>query len=132
MNNLFRLTVGYHRGSGEDKTSPKSSNAQISKKTAASVFGQSARGPGLLLVAALMAIGPDPRAWAALTHRYSFTNAVTDSVGGAHGQVHNNVTISGGAARFPGGISGPNCAYLQLPPGLISNYTAVTFEFWVN
>ena len=70
---------------------------------------------------------------AALTHRYSFTNDVTDSVGGANGSIVNNVTISGGAANFPGtNPSGPAADYIQLPPGLISNYTAVTFEFWAN
>src|SRR5690348_16367659 len=37
-----------------------------------------------------------------LTHRYSFTNDVTDSVGGANGTLKGNVTITGGAASFPG------------------------------
>lgn len=74
-----------------------------------------------------------PPALGALTHRYSFTNDVTDSVGGANGALVNNVTISGGAANFPGTTaSGPSCDYITLPPGLISNYTSVTFELWVN
>jgi hypothetical protein len=66
---------------------------------------------------------------AGLTHRYSFTNDVTDSVGGANGTLMGNVTISGGAANFPGVT---NADYVQLPPGLVSNYTTATFELWVN
>jgi hypothetical protein len=70
---------------------------------------------------------------AALTHRYSFTNDVSDSVGGANGTIMNNVTISGGAANFPGtNPSGPAADYILLPPGLVSNYTSVTFEMWAN
>lgn len=68
-------------------------------------------------------------AQASLTHRYSFTNDVTDSVGGANGTLQGSVTIANGAANFPGVTNGD---YVQLPPGLISNYTAATFELWVN
>ena len=68
-------------------------------------------------------------AMANLTHRYSFTNDVSDSVAGANGTLKGAVTIVGGAASFPGVTNGD---YVQLPPGLISNYTAATFELWVN
>src|ERR1051326_1257462 len=68
-------------------------------------------------------------AQAALTHRYSFNSDVTDSVGGANGTIQGNVTVAGGQASFPG-VS--NTDYIELPPGLISNYTSVTFELWVN
>src|SRR6266404_5694719 len=64
---------------------------------------------------------------AALTHRYSFTNDVSDSVGNANGTLQGNVTVSGGAANFDG-VAGD---YIELPPDLTSNYTTVTFEFWV-
>jgi hypothetical protein len=67
-----------------------------------------------------------------LTHRYSFTNDVTDSVGGANGTLMNGATVSGGVATLSGGISGPDCQYIELPAGLISNYTSVTFELWIN
>jgi hypothetical protein len=68
-------------------------------------------------------------ALADLTHRYSFTTDASDSVGGANGTLQGNVTIVNGAASFPGLTNGD---YVQLPPGLISNYTSATFEFWVD
>src|SRR5512140_214896 len=70
---------------------------------------------------------------AGLAHRYSFTSDATDSISGADGILHNSVTVSGGAASFTGTMpSGPACDFIELPPGLISNYTSVTFEFWAN
>jgi hypothetical protein len=70
---------------------------------------------------------------ASLTHRYSFTTDVSDSVGGATGTLMGNATVSGGVATFPGTVaSGTGTDYIELPPGLISNYTAVTFELWIN
>lgn len=80
-----------------------------------------------LLAAAMCLLGSVSQA--ALTHRYSFENDVSDSVGSAHGTIQGDVTISSGAAIFPG-VS--NQDYIALPPGLISNYTSVTFEFWVD
>src|SRR5215472_15029317 len=68
-------------------------------------------------------------AFADLTHRYSFTNDVTDSVGRANGTVVGNATVSNGSANFPGMT---NADYIELPPGLISNYTTATFEFWIS
>src|SRR5579883_1645274 len=68
-----------------------------------------------------------------LTHRYSFTNDATDSIAGANGIPHNSVTFANGEANFTGQVpSGTNCDYIELPPGLISNYTSVTFEMFVN
>src|SRR5262245_9865999 len=85
------------------------------------------------LTCACLAWAWAPTASASLTHRYSFTTDVTDSVGGANGTIVNNVTISGGAASFPGtSPSGPGADYIALPPGLISNYTTVSFEFWIS
>src|SRR5690242_394861 len=66
---------------------------------------------------------------AGITHRYSFTTDASDSIGSANGALMGNVTISGGAANFPGVTNGD---FIQLPPGLISNYTSATFEFWIN
>lgn len=70
---------------------------------------------------------------AELKHRYSFMSDATDSVGGSHGTARNGVSFAGGAAYFSGAVaSGPSCDYVELPPGLLSNYTSVTFEFWLD
>lgn len=82
---------------------------------------------GLIAAAALCLLSLNSQA--ALTHRYSFDNGVTDSVGTANGTIKGDVTIAGGSATFPGNS---NQDYLELPSGLISNYTSVSFEFWVN
>ncbi len=72
-------------------------------------------------------------ALADLKHRYSFTTDASDSIGGANGTPQNGVQFSSGAAQFGGQVpSGPGCDYIQLPPGLISNYTSVSFELWVD
>ena len=78
-----------------------------------------------------------------LTHRYSFGDAngsttVADSVGGAswNGSVMTNGPTPG---PFPGdfsssqlAITASNSEYVQLPAGIISNYTAVTLEAWAT
>ena len=84
------------------------------------------------LIAISLACALAHPAQAALTHRYSFTTDASDSVGGANGTLMNFATASGGVVSFSGGTSGPNCDYVELPPGLISNYTSVTFEVWVD
>ena len=69
-----------------------------------------------------------------LTHRYSFTNDASDSVGGATGALRGDATISNGAltlANDPTGASGRG-SYLELPSDLIDGYQAVTVEAWVN
>ena len=72
----------------------------------------------------------------ALTHRYSFNDAVgsttaKDSIGGADGMVMNGASISNGVAHFSNTIaSGSGCDYIDLGTGLINGYTTVTFEFW--
>ncbi len=87
---------------------------------------RTAAGAGLVTVAMwLCAVN----AQAALTHRYSFDNGVTDSIAGANGTTQGDVTVSSGSANFPGGS---NADYIELPSGLISNYTSVTFEFWAT
>jgi len=83
-----------------------------------------------LMVGLTVALAVSARA--DLTHRYSFNDAgttATDSIGGANGTVQGNATISDGTANFPGQSNGD---YVDLPAGLITNYTTVTFEFWAN
>ncbi len=87
----------------------------------------------VLLVTGVVMCGLEESASAALTHRYSFATDASDSVGGANGTLMNGAYVSNGQAYFGGATpSGPNADYIDLPPGLISNYTSVTFEFWVD
>jgi hypothetical protein len=65
-----------------------------------------------------------------LTHRYSFfsqadgsTNAV-DVVGTANGTCFDDAVVTGGQLLLDGN------AYVQLPPGIITNDLAVTVEVW--
>jgi hypothetical protein len=69
-----------------------------------------------------------------LAHRYSFseTNGTTvgDSVGGPawNGTLPNGGTLGGGQVR----VRAAGSQYVQLPAGILSNYTAVTVEAWVT
>jgi hypothetical protein len=65
-----------------------------------------------------------------LTHRYSFNTDgdTSDSVGGANGTLQGSATVSGGQLQ----LTGVNSDYLDLPPGLLTNYDAVTIDTWVN
>jgi hypothetical protein len=81
-----------------------------------------------------------------LTHRYSFsgsrdTTAVSDSVGTAHGEVvgiqsgaTNNNFNGAGQLALAGSAwnAAPLAAYVNLPNGLLSNLTSVTFEGWAT
>ncbi|MCJ7516141.1 MAG: LamG domain-containing protein, partial [Dehalococcoidia bacterium] len=63
-----------------------------------------------------------------LVNRYSFTNGDTtavDSVGGQNGSLVNGAIISSNAVQFDGVND-----YVNLPDGLITGYTAVSFEAW--
>ena len=62
-----------------------------------------------------------------LMHRYNFAGDASDLVGGAHGTLQGGATIVGSEAVLDG-ASG----YVELPPNLISNYTALTMEMWVT
>jgi len=64
---------------------------------------------------------------ATLEHRYSFTTDANDTIGGAHGTLLGGATISDGAVVLNG--SG---AYVDLPNGIISTYSSITFEIWVT
>ena len=69
-----------------------------------------------------------------LVHRYSFNESsgsvCADSIGGA---AWNGALPAGGT--FGGGqlaLSAEDSQYLQLPAGILSNYTAVTIEAWAT
>ncbi len=70
----------------------------------------------------------------ALVHRYSFNETggttVADSVGGSawNGTLPNGGTFGGGQLAL---VSGSQ-QYVQLPGGILSNYTSVTIETWVT
>jgi hypothetical protein len=65
---------------------------------------------------------------AKLTHRYSFAADGSDSIGGANGTLKGTASVSGGQLQLDGGTAD----YLSLPGGMLSNYTAVTVDAWVN
>jgi mannan endo-1,4-beta-mannosidase len=65
---------------------------------------------------------------AVLLHRYSFTNGdpnAIDSVGGKNGSLVGGATISSNAVQLNGFT-----AYVDLPGGLITGLTALSFEAW--
>jgi len=69
----------------------------------------------------------------ALLHRYSFNEAsgatiASDSVGGAHGTLNGSAAFTGGGSLNLSGTDG----YVNLPNGLISGLSAVTFEAWLT
>lgn len=69
-------------------------------------------------------------------HRYSFSEtsgtSVPDSRGSAHGVIRGSGAVwDNGKLRLPGGNSS-SAAYVDLPNGLISGLTDVTFEAWVS
>lgn len=75
-----------------------------------------------------------------LIHRFSFDNpagdasgaSLTDSVSGADGVVQGaGAVFTGTGLDLPGGSS-DSAAYGDLPNGLVSSQTAVTFEGWVT
>ncbi|MGA2175983.1 MAG: alpha-L-arabinofuranosidase C-terminal domain-containing protein [Verrucomicrobiota bacterium] len=70
-----------------------------------------------------------------LVHRYSFSdfpgsNTVADSVGGSawNGTLPNGGTFGSGQLT----LASASQQYVQLPAGILSNYTAVTIEAWVT
>jgi hypothetical protein len=70
----------------------------------------------------------------ALVHRYSFNETsgtnVSDSIGGAawNGALPNGGTFGGGQLA----LSSANSQFVNLPAGILSNYTAVTIEAWAT
>jgi len=70
----------------------------------------------------------------ALVHRYSFSETggttVADSVGGPawNGTLPNGGAFGGGQLALAAGSQ----QYVQLPGGILSNYTSVTIETWVT
>jgi len=67
---------------------------------------------------------------AVLTHRYSFTNDATDSVGGANGTLMGNAAVTGGQLVLDGTFG----THLDLPAPQINIATnmSVTFDAWVT
>jgi hypothetical protein len=70
-----------------------------------------------------------------LVHRYSFNDApgsttVTDSVGGVtwNGTLPNGGTLANGQVS----LAAASSQYVQLPAGILSNYTAVTMDAWAG
>ena len=64
-----------------------------------------------------------------LSHRYSFTNDTSDSLGGPAGALYGNATVSGGALQLDGSAG----TYLQLPSYLITNNMGmVSVEAWAH
>ena len=82
---------------------------------------------------------------ATLVNRYSFSEAngstnVADSVGGS---AWTGTVLSGGTNATPSGgdfgtlpgqllLTASSQEYVQLPPGILSNYTAVTIDCWAT
>jgi hypothetical protein len=71
---------------------------------------------------------------ATLTHRFSFNDStgsatVSDSVGGTNwsGTVNGSATLDGSHLVLDG-----NNGYVQLPPGIIGGYSAVSIEAWAS
>ena len=70
----------------------------------------------------------------ALVHRYSFNETggtvVNDSIGGPawNGTLPNGGTFGGGQLA----LSAASSQYVNLPAGILSNYTAVTIEVWAT
>ncbi|MFO1497968.1 MAG: LamG-like jellyroll fold domain-containing protein [Verrucomicrobiota bacterium] len=84
-------------------------------------FGRFSLAP-LILTCAALTLRAD------LTHRYSFTSNSDDSVGTAHGTLEGAAQVSGGALVLDGSAG----TFLNLPGGLVTNYSAVTIETWVT
>ncbi|MCS7091573.1 MAG: LamG-like jellyroll fold domain-containing protein [Verrucomicrobiota bacterium] len=96
----------------------------------------SAISPLLLMALAGLLTSQVPLAAQTLVHRYSFTTDASDSVGGRHGTLMNNVQILNGQALLnnsPGyDSSNPDGQYIALPAGLLAAYQNVTLETWVT
>jgi alpha-L-arabinofuranosidase len=67
---------------------------------------------------------------ASLVHRYSFTTDASDSVGGPawNGTLPNGGTFANGQVS----LAAASSQYVQLPAGILSNYTAVSIDAWAS
>jgi len=88
-----------------------------------------------MLLLSLVGICSSPRAHADLVHRYSFNDpagalTATDSVGGLSwsATLNGNAALDGSQLVLDGSFG----TFAQLPPGLITNATAVTIETWAT
>ena len=72
--------------------------------------------------------------WPTLVHRYSFSetsgSTTADSIGGSawNGTLPRGGTFGGGQLTLASNLQ----QYVQLPAGILSNYTAVTIEAWAS
>src|SRR5580700_6354965 len=88
----------------------------------------SLKSPCLIAIAAFsLAALPALAQSGSLTHRYSFTADASDSVGTASGTLNGGATIVSGSLTL-NGVNG----FVNLPPNLVSNYSAITIETWVT
>jgi hypothetical protein len=84
-------------------------------------------------------IVPPPTPPVVLTHRWSFnepadsTRFVDSALGATNGIIHGGARIDGNGNLVLAGLN-EKTNYAELPPYLLTstNYTAVTFEFWVT
>ena len=65
---------------------------------------------------------------AALIHRYSFTNGVSDSVGSADGSLNGDANVTGGQLV----LDGTQGTSASLPAGILSGLNEVTIEAWAT
>ncbi len=65
---------------------------------------------------------------AKLEHRYPFTTGANDVVGNAHGTFKGAATAAGGSLVLDGTAD----TYLELPPGILAGYDAITVDAWVT
>jgi hypothetical protein len=96
--------------------------------------------PSLVAVMAITSLVLAGQAHSALINRYSFNNlaggapagtAITDSVGGANGVIVGDGSLfTGTAINLPGGAGNSTAGYVDLPNGILSSHSTVTFEAW--
>jgi len=130
----------------EDVTLSSSKPAVVEVRASGVLFG---KGVGTATITAAvgdktatatMVVQPAP---AVLVNRYSFSEAagaaeVVDSVSGANGTAYaavvgtNAVVFGNGQATFPQAATYRLGAYIDLPDGLISSKTNITFEVWAT
>ncbi|HOY58894.1 MAG TPA: hypothetical protein PK640_12265 [Verrucomicrobiota bacterium] len=65
---------------------------------------------------------------AVLTHRYTFETDASDAIGSAHGTLQGGAQVAGGNLV----LDGSSDTYVELPPGLLKDYDAVTIDAWVQ
>ncbi len=85
-----------------------------------------------IITSLLLGVAPSSIAQTNLSHRYSFSDSAgsatfADSVGGANGSLVGTASLDGSSLQLDG-IGG----FATLPAGIITNYPAVSVEFWAT